>query len=134
MHARLKLERRFAYGQSDALGQYRRLLRGDAWRQHDELVAAKSGSRVAAANVGVDALRSFAQCQIAGEVPMLVVDLLEAIEIDQQASETSALSLRARQLFLQAGIEIAAVVPAGEEIREAAADQSCTVDRVLDRE
>ena len=82
----------------------------------------------------IDTLRGLAQRHVAREMTVLIVDLLETIQVDQQTGEARALPLRARQLLLEAGIEITAVVPAGEEIREAAADQARAVDRVLDRE
>ena len=47
---------------------------------------------------------------------MLIVDLLETIQVDEQAREAGALPLRARQFLLQSSIEIAAVVPAGEKV------------------
>ena len=112
----------------------RRLLRRDAGREHHELIAAESRGRVAAANVRIDTLRGLAQRHVAGEMTVLIVDLLEAIEVDQQTREVRALPLRARQLLLEARVEITAVVPAGEEVRESAADQARPVDRVLDRE
>ena len=128
------LQRRLAHGQPDALGQRGRLVVRDAGRQHDELIAAEAGGRVAAADVRVDALSGFAQRHVTGEMTVLIVDLLEPIQVDEQAGQARALPLRARQLLLQARIQIAAVVPAGEEVREPAAHQARAIDRVLDRE
>ena len=57
---------------------------GYAVEQDRELVAAEPGERVAAAQDGLQAARDLDQQLVAVVVPERVVDLLEAIEVDQQ--------------------------------------------------
>src|SRR5579863_5213919 len=65
-------------------------------------------------------------------VPITVVHALEQIDVDHQAGHASAVPLRTRQLFLQSLLQIAAVVPAREEVGDAGSQQARTVDRILD--
>ena len=80
----------------------------------------------------IDALGRLAQGHVADQMPVLIVDLLETVEIDQQTGEPRTLPLRSRQLLLESGMQIPAVVPAGQKIGQPAADQASPVHRVLD--
>ena len=75
------------------------------------------------AHLRIDAPRHLAQHRVAGQMPVLIVDALEVIHVDHQAGDRLAGPLRARQLLAQARVQIAAVVEAGEEIREPAAQE-----------
>ena len=73
-------------------------------QHYGELVAAETRARVADAHFVIDTLRHLAQYRIAGQMPVLVVDALEVIDVDHQARDGQMFSLRARQLFAQAGV------------------------------
>ena len=57
---------------------------------------------------------------------------LNLIDIDHQARDRARAPLSARKLFLQALLQVTAVVPAGEEIRDPGAQESRAIHRVLD--
>src|SRR5258708_7999665 len=61
-----------------------------------------------------------------------VVDALEAIDVDHQAGDGSGAPLRARQLFLEALLQIAPIVPTRQEIRDPRAQQARAIDCILD--
>ena len=63
-----------------------------------------------------------------------IVDLLEVIDVDHQASERGRLALAARELLVQTRLQVTSVVPTREHIREPAADQPRAVHRVLEGE
>ena len=52
-------------------------------------------------------------------MPVAVVDALESIDVDHQTANAAAAPLRAGQFFLQALLQVASIVPAGEEVRDA---------------
>jgi hypothetical protein len=61
-----------------------------------------------------------------------IVDALEAIDIDHQAGDRAGMTLRARQLLAQALLQIAPVVPTGQEIRDAGPQQAVAVDGIFE--
>ena len=90
--------------------------------QHDELVAAEPRHRVALAQVMAQAPRDVLQQAVAGLVAEAVVDVLEAVEVDEEERELLAAPLRERERTLQRVHEHRAVGQPGElvEVREPA--------------
>ena len=56
---------------------------------------------------------------------------LKLIDVDHEAGQRLAGAFGARELLAQAIVEIAPVVPAGQEVRDAAAHQPRAIHRVL---
>src|SRR5207237_7044556 len=73
----------------------RLLLAHDIFEQDRELVAAKSGDRVAAAYAAEQAVRGFSQHQVAGLVAETVIDDFEVVKVEEQHGHLAALTLRA---------------------------------------
>src|SRR6185295_14018304 len=122
---------RAAHGIEHSLRNSLRVLQA-ALRQHDrELIAAETRADVTRPHLRVDALRHFAQHGIAGEMPVLIVDGLEAVHVDHEAADRLPKTLRPPELLTQARVEVAAVVKAGEEIREPAAQELRAIRGVL---
>ena len=117
---------------ADALGQLRGLGGAGVGQQDGKLVAAEARGRIHAANLGFDALRDLLERDVARQVPIAVVDALEVVDVHHQAGDGACLALSARELLLQALLQIAAVVPPGQEIGDARAQQPGPVDGVLD--
>ena len=69
--------------------------------QHDELVAAQARDRVALAQVMPQAPRDVLQQPVARLVAEAVVDVLEAVEVDEEQRELLAAPLRQRERALQ---------------------------------
>ena len=65
--------------------------------QHGELVAAQAGDDVALAQARAEALGDLLQQHVAGLVPEGVVDVLEAVEVDEQRRELLAVARGVRQ-------------------------------------
>ena len=85
--------------------------------QHDEeLVAAQARDEVARAHVAAQALRDFDQEGVAGGVAVAVVDLLEAVEVDEDAGELRAVAPRALDRLLERRREAHAVGEPGERV------------------
>src|SRR5450631_1486205 len=61
-----------------------------------------------------------------------VVDALEAIDVDHQTGNGSAAALRSGQFLLQPFLQIAAVVPAGQEIGYSGSQKSRAVHGILE--
>ena len=102
-----------------------------AGQQDREFVAAEARAGVAGADLGLGAPRDFLERLVAGQVSEAIVDLLEVIDVDHEAGQRLAGAFGARQLLAQPVVEIAPVVPAGEEIGDAAAHQARAIDRVF---
>jgi hypothetical protein len=66
---------------------------------HGELITAEAGPGIADAHLGIDAVRHLTQHGIPRQVPVLIVDALEVIDIDHQADDGLARALRAGQLL-----------------------------------
>ena len=69
---------------------------GQAGEQHGELVAAEAGQRVAAAHRVAQPRRDLDEQLVAVVVAERVVDLLEAVEVDQQQRRRAAVARGAR--------------------------------------
>ncbi len=68
--------------------------------KHDgELIATEPRARVTRAHLSVNAVGDFLQNGIPGEVPVEIVDPLEVIHIDHEASDRLVYALSARQLL-----------------------------------
>src|SRR5690349_21165417 len=134
LNARRDIERRFANRYANALGECDCLFGIQRGREHDEFIAPKTRSRVAAANLRIDSLSNFAQRKIAGEMPVFVVDLLEAVDVDQQTDETRTLPLRPNKFFAQSRVQITSVMPSGQKVGQSTAHESSAIDRILDGE
>ena len=85
---------------------------GGARDEHGELVAAEPGERVAAPQRGAEALGDLDQQRVAVVVAERVVDLLEAVEVDQQHRGRVVAAQRA----LGAAVQERAVGQAGEGV------------------
>ena len=119
---------------ADALGEQEARRGARAGQQHDELLAAVASGDVAAAHLRADAVRELPQHLVARQVTEPVVDRLEVIDVDHEARQRRSLAAAARELLVQARLQIAAVVPTGQHIRETAADEPRAVDGALERE
>ena len=84
--------------------------------QDRELVAAEPRDRVDLAHAAAQPLRHLTQQLVAGRVAERVVDLLEAVEIDQQQREALAVAALARERVLDAVAQQHAVGETGERI------------------
>src|SRR5262245_20111060 len=115
----------------NALCQLERVRRFGAGQKNCELVATETRTRVAGADLTFGAPRNFLEGFVTGEMPEAVVDFLEVVDIDHQAGERLAGALGTRQLFAQAVVKVTPVVPAGQEVRDATAQQPRAIDRVF---
>ena len=79
-----------------------------------------------------DALRNLFESAVSRQMSVAVIDALEFVDVDHQTGDRPAAPLRARQLFFQALLQVAPIVPAGEEIGDAGAQQPCAVHGVFD--
>ena len=85
-------------------------------QQHRELVAAQTRDGVRRAQGVAQPRRHFLQHQIAGVMPEGVVDLLEAVEIDQQHRQALVIAMRAQDRLLQSIEEQRAVGKIGQRV------------------
>jgi hypothetical protein len=63
-----------------------------------------------------------------------IVHRLEVIDVDHETRQRRALTATSRELFVQARLQIAAVVPTGQHVRETAADEPRAVHGAFERE
>ena len=104
-------------GRGDAIGQLNRLIGiVDVLAQHDELVAAEPGDRVARSQDALDPVRHLHQQGIALVVAVLVVDRFEAVEVAEQHRQRPARALAAGQCELQPVEQRRAVRHPGERV------------------
>ena len=74
-----------AHGLAEALGEVERGIHvGDRFGDDEELVAAEAADVVSAAHDRLETLRHRSQHGVAGWMPVLIVDVLEPVEIDEQ--------------------------------------------------
>ena len=86
-------------------------------RLHEhELVATQPGQGVGGADRGADPLGDGAQQPVAGGMAQRVVDVLEAVEVEQQHRDHAALAAGAGQLLAEPVVQQGAVGQAGEQI------------------
>ena len=85
-------------------------------QQHDELLAAVAADDVRDPRGVADPLRRLAQDRVAGGVAVRVVDLLEVVDVEQQAREGAVVAVRQRDRLAGAGVELAPVEEAGEPV------------------
>ena len=85
-------------------------------REDDELVAADPSNRVAGADDRLEPARQRLEHGVAGAVPAHVVDVLEAVEIDDDEREGLVRSARSPERLLDAVVEEHAVRQPGERI------------------
>ena len=97
---------------------------GDVAQQHGELVAAQAGEQVAAADDRAQAARDLDQQLVAVVVAERVVDLLEAVEVDQQERGRVALTLGGADRLLAALVQERAVGQAGQRVVQGLAAQA----------
>ena len=101
-------------------------------RQQDhELLAAVARRYVAASNFALHALRELPQDFVADEVSVAIIDGFEMIHVDHQARERRKLAMAARELLAQSRLQVASVVPAGQDVGKPAAHEPRAVNRVL---
>ena len=110
-------EHRLRQRGADALGDVERLAVGrDAGHQHGEVVAGQApGGRVG----GQHALQARADADehlVAGAVAEAVVELAEAVEVDEQHGGVALLAARAIERLLEAVLEQRAVREAGQRV------------------
>src|SRR5205807_7576479 len=86
--------------------------------QHGELVAAESREGVAGPAGVLEALRDLLEELIAGVVAERVVDLLEAVEVDQQHGERVRRALGPRERLVEPVAEERAVREPGQPVVE----------------
>jgi hypothetical protein len=85
-------------------------------QDHDELVAAQPRHGVRLAHCGREPLRNRLQQLVAGIVTEGVVDPLEVIEIEEQARDVRAVSLRLGEDLLQPLVEQRSIRQSGENV------------------
>ena len=99
----------------DAPGRLVHLLGAlDALEDHDEFIAAHAHHHVLGAHGGADALRHGLQELVAGLVAARVVDVLEAIEIQEQHREHGAVLLGFLDGLRQVRLQVQAIRQPGE--------------------
>src|SRR5262249_21526520 len=96
-----------------------------------ELVATEARRRVHAPDLRLHPMGDLLECVVSRQVTVAVVDALEPIDIDHEARDGDGTALRARQLLPQTLLQVTPVVPSGEEVSEAGAQQARAVDAVL---
>ena len=94
--------------QPDLLGRAR------AREQHRELVAAEAGEDVVGAQDAAQARADLGEHGVAGVMAERVVELLEAVDVDDQQRQRLVVCARAGQMRAQPAAELAAVGQAGE--------------------
>ena len=82
--------------------------------EHEEFVAAEAAQHVGATGALSQQARDLAQHVVAGLVPVLFIDCLEVVEIDEDDAADVVLTHRALDLVLHEFFEVALVVEAGE--------------------
>ena len=82
----------------EPLGDHRRLRLAGAGQEHREFVAADPGGPVDGADAGADDAGDNPECLVAGEVPGGVVELLEAVEVEDQQRDPVAGAVEPRKL------------------------------------
>ena len=79
-----------------------------------EFVATQAGERVARPQYATHAVGNHLQHEIAGDVPVIVIDRLEAVEVDIGHRDPSGLAARLHQRALQA---VRQQLPVGRPVR-----------------
>ena len=93
------------------------MVRGrQCFAHQDELVAAQARHQIALAGAGLQAQRHFGQYLVTEGMAMLVVDRLEAIEVDQQHRQWLAVAQGAAQRHVQMLLQGIAVGQAGQRV------------------
>src|SRR5919197_4842015 len=127
--------RRDPYGQAvdvDRVGQYGAQPLGDVRGvdrvgdalHHEELVAVQPGGQVGVPGGGPDPARGLLQQHVAGLVPVGVVDLLEAVQVDQDHRDAAgAAALQPAQRLLQVDERVSRVRQTGQFVVRGLADQ-----------
>src|SRR5262249_21952488 len=85
-------------------------------QDNDEFLAAVTGEQLLLAHARLDAGRQLAEHEIAAEVAHLVVDRLEAVEVEHDDGQRPAVALRARQLPVEELQQITLVVDLGQSV------------------
>src|SRR5262249_40163837 len=102
----------------EASGERDGLLAADVLEQQRELVSAEPGDRVARAHDLLEPARDDPQELVAGVVAEAVVDLLEAVEVDEENGDLVLGARRPRKFVVEAVAEESAVGEAGEGVVE----------------
>ncbi|MNT27801.1 hypothetical protein D3C72_1634450 [compost metagenome] len=106
-----------AQGIDDALADFGRQARDVHVGNEDrELVAAEAGHDIVRAQGGADQLDGVAQNLVAGGMAEIVVDPLEAVEVDEQAAQLDAAGVGGDDRLVESGLEALAVEKAGQVI------------------
>ena len=100
--------------QADPLGDPLGVLDGGVGHHDHEFLAAIAARQVDGADIGSQAHRELAQHLVADVVAVAVVDLLEVVDVDQQAGHRVAAVGRPAHQRLELAGHVAAVVQAGE--------------------
>ena len=85
-------------------------------QQHSELVPAEAGERVPVAHHVAEPQRDLAQQLVAVRMAERVVDLLEAVEVDEEDSDLPVAALRHRERAFEPFLEQDAVRQAGQRV------------------
>ncbi|HAL26698.1 MAG TPA: hypothetical protein DCP25_08170 [Chloroflexi bacterium] len=97
----------------DALGLVTRCVGHD----DRELVTPVAGRDVLHPHAPADDPTERAQHCVAGKVPVRVIDPLQAVDVEVRHRERCRAALGTRDLLLEAAVEVAVVVNAGERVR-----------------
>lgn len=123
------MERR-ADGRQDALGHAARARAVERLQHDDEFVAAQAGHGVGLAGAGLQAGGHLAQELVAELVAQRVVDVLEAVQVEEHHGHARAVAPRQRQRVLQPVFQRAAVQQAGQRIVRTRWRMRCCASRI----
>ena len=101
-----------------------------ARQRHDELVAAVAGAEIGDANLSAERAGHGLQRQVAGLVPVDVVDRLEIVEVDHDERVGHRLVLRRAQALIQVAHERAGVRQVGQRIGQRRRPHALELNRV----
>src|SRR5205085_1839651 len=144
----VRLQLGHAGGHADATGPCDRLRRDGALNaadelaslsqlgfgnDHRELVASHTAGDVGRADYLAHTLRDLSESGIACEVAHAVIDLLEAVDVDEHECELPLISVSPVELAGEGLVEVPAVVEAGERVEVSELPRLAEPARILDR-
>src|SRR6185503_2775617 len=105
----------------NALAQLVRKTRGGRecrfGHEHAKLVAPVARDRIVSAHAPGDELRHLAQSMVARQVPVVVVDALESIDVENDEAKRSTVTARTPEFSLELVFEVFSAVDLGEVVR-----------------
>src|SRR3954469_16986569 len=118
---------------ADALGEMLRTFLAGLRQHDDELLAAVAGHLVDLANLFPDPVRDLDEHCVAHQVPMRVVDLLEAVEVQHQQRQRPAEARSTVDLACQRLLEEAVVAEPGQPVGDGEPLRLLVQEDVVDR-